>query len=289
MLKLKVWCKLFINENEYTVANDQYGRQLLLIVFAILSFVREFSSVVDMESLFSRKNDDYIPSPVAEGILWDDVFDVNDKTKNAVQKINSRYEEDLPESSDVFNHDRSVYTTNEYHELPFELVRLQDNYEDIMNFISIFNYFGQETYYTRGAFMHVVMSMQTCKNNKFTDIDASGYLDSFIENLADFILHHGKQKYAKRMLSALDKLQSNDVQLNELCSNVANSKEIVSMENNPNLYMKFILHAGKYFIVSIMREMSTLEALTGLTDAYKGIERSFKTISEFVQLRRTSF
>jgi len=88
----------------------------------------------------------------------------------------------------------------------------------INNYISLVNYYGVETYFTRGAYLDVVVNQQTCKNTNLTEIKKDDYLDSFIENCSDFILHDFKEKYKKRALSALsnalfnkDKKDKNDV------------------------------------------------------------------------------
>jgi hypothetical protein len=79
-----------------------------------------------------------------------------------------------------------------------------------LNKISFVNYYGSETYYTRGAFLDVVVNQQMCRKDSdrtnrvvLTDHD---YIDSFIENMSELIGHFGKQKYTKRALYALDNL-----------------------------------------------------------------------------------
>ncbi len=94
----------------------------------------------------------------------------------------------------------------DYGELPFELIRNSTKYGDLLNVISTFNFFGDETYFTRGAFMNVVFGLQTCKG-KFTDMTAHDYLDSFVENFADCIHHHFKPKYVLRMYTAINAIQ----------------------------------------------------------------------------------
>jgi len=73
-------------------------------------------------------------------------------------------------------------------------------------YISMVNYYGSETYYTRGAFLDVVVNQQTCKNNgiELTSVD---YVDSFIENVSDLMQKIHKEKYINRALFALNKLQ----------------------------------------------------------------------------------
>ena len=93
-----------------------------------------------------------------------------------------------------------------YIELPFELVKRVDSYSLLLNTISFFNYLGSETYYTRGAFMHVVFALQTCKGQFERKLTQSALMDSFVENLADCISHDFKRKYLVRMADAVSKL-----------------------------------------------------------------------------------
>ena len=77
------------------------------------------------------------------------------------------------------------------------------------NFVSFANYNGVETYFTRGAFLHIVVNMQMCKNNQ-KELALSGheYLDSFIENMSDLLHHYSKVKYYQRAKAALIRLKS---------------------------------------------------------------------------------
>ncbi|NDD52717.1 hypothetical protein EBZ39_02355 [bacterium] len=72
-------------------------------------------------------------------------------------------------------------------------------------YVSMVNYYGSETYFTRGAFLDVVVNQQTCKGDtlKLTEAD---YIDSFIENMADLMRSFHKEKYIGRAKLALDKL-----------------------------------------------------------------------------------
>ena len=67
-------------------------------------------------------------------------------------------------------------------------------------FVSLVNYFGHETYFTRGAFIDVVVNTQIC-GGKGVPLDESALIDSFIENYADFI-HSHNIKYLNRALGS---------------------------------------------------------------------------------------
>lgn len=108
------------------------------------------------------------------------------------------------------NNDNDDYNLSirfpEYNELMFNRVQETEKYTDLLNTISMFNFYGTETYFTRGAFLHVVFIMQTCATLKNSlKLDNSALFDSFTENYADF-LSHRKTKYLKRMLSALNSM-----------------------------------------------------------------------------------
>lgn len=77
-----------------------------------------------------------------------------------------------------------------------------------INYISLINYHGDETYFTRGAFLDIVVNSQMC-NKTQTQIPLlySDYMDSFIENLAELILHQ-KIKYIERAYKALKQIPS---------------------------------------------------------------------------------
>lgn len=93
-----------------------------------------------------------------------------------------------------------------YNRFPFS--RIQDQNEDyrtLTNLISAYNIYGNETYYSRGAFMHVVMNSQTCSRNK-VPLHRADFEDSFLENFADYLAHGFKTKYKDRMMDALDNI-----------------------------------------------------------------------------------
>lgn len=69
------------------------------------------------------------------------------------------------------------------------------------NFISFANYHGVETYIARGTFLDVVANQQMCKN--VLHITRDEYLDSYIENMANLIIHPTKIKYGARAQHAL--------------------------------------------------------------------------------------
>lgn len=78
----------------------------------------------------------------------------------------------------------------------------------VSNFISYVNYNGSETYLTNGAFLDVVVNNQMCRKKRedMIALDFNSYLDSFIENLSDLIVHYHKTKYLDRARDAFKKM-----------------------------------------------------------------------------------
>jgi hypothetical protein len=79
----------------------------------------------------------------------------------------------------------------------------------ISNYISFVNYNGSETYFTRGAFLQVVVNDQMCKDkdeSKKIILGDDDYIDSFIENMSELMIHYHKPKYIDRAKRALLRL-----------------------------------------------------------------------------------
>ena len=68
-------------------------------------------------------------------------------------------------------------------------------------FVSLVNYHGLETYFTRGAFIDVVVNQQMCRKMAVL-LGRGEYIDSFVENLSELITHPHKEKYLERALHA---------------------------------------------------------------------------------------
>jgi hypothetical protein len=73
------------------------------------------------------------------------------------------------------------------------------------DYISLSNVYADEAYYTRGAFMHVVVNTQMCKGDEKIKLDEHDLIHSIIENSA-FYIHAHKQKYINRIISAIGEL-----------------------------------------------------------------------------------
>ena len=133
---------------------------------------------------------------------------------------------DIPESIDILksykdsnvnkliNYSTSMinYLDNKTRGLSYEKVIL--NEEEIKNkynkinqfiaetdYISLANYYGIETYFSKGAFMHTVINLQMCTVSKI-NLSNNDYACSIVENAA-FYLHSHKEKYLIRINDAL--------------------------------------------------------------------------------------
>ena len=80
--------------------------------------------------------------------------------------------------------------------------KLLTGYND---YISLINFYGIETYFTRGAFLDIVVNGQMCKTDviELTEVD---YISSILENAGFFFNHNNKTKYFIRVNNTLKKL-----------------------------------------------------------------------------------
>lgn len=94
------------------------------------------------------------------------------------------------------------------------------------DYISLVNFYGIETYFTRGAFLDIVVNGQMCgsKSIELTDVD---YLCSILENAGFFFNHNNKTKYVVRVNKTLEKL----IDKNNLY-NIPEIKELDTIINN---------------------------------------------------------
>lgn len=78
-----------------------------------------------------------------------------------------------------------------------ELTKIQFENDNI----SLINFFGEETYFTRGAFLDTVVNSQICSNNNPLILSPEDYIASIIENSSFFFIHNNKTKYLKRAIT----------------------------------------------------------------------------------------
>ena len=85
-------------------------------------------------------------------------------------------------------------------------------YEDkllgLNEYISLTNFYGIETYFTRGAFLDTVVNGQMCKTDTVI-LSSVDYISSILENAGFFFLHNNKTKYFIRVYNSILKLVKN--------------------------------------------------------------------------------
>jgi hypothetical protein len=69
------------------------------------------------------------------------------------------------------------------------------------DYTSLLNFYGNETYFTRGAFLDIVINKQMCKNK--IQLEEVDYISSILENSGFFFLHSNKTKYFIRVFDTL--------------------------------------------------------------------------------------
>ncbi len=100
------------------------------------------------------------------------------------------------------------------------------------NYISFVNYNGSETYFTRGAFIDVVVNSQMC-SSEYIQLSPDEFFDSFIENIAELLTHFTKDKYINRAKISLPKLNldNHDKPLDLLNNNIDIQNKCKSKES----------------------------------------------------------
>lgn len=78
----------------------------------------------------------------------------------------------------------------------------------IHDFISVLNFYGTETYFTRGAFIDTVVNSQMCNNKIEIPLSEVDYITSILENSGFFFIHHDKTKYVIRVLNTFKLLMN---------------------------------------------------------------------------------
>lgn len=109
------------------------------------------------------------------------------------------------------NKDQELINYNKLFSEKFENGLLNE-YSNILlgtsDYTSLVNFYGSETYFTRGAFLDIVVNKQMCQNSiELQDID---YISSILENSGFFFLHNNKTKYFIRVVNTLDLLIQTD-------------------------------------------------------------------------------
>jgi hypothetical protein len=105
----------------------------------------------------------------------------------------------------------------------------------IHDYLSILNFYGNETYFTRGPFLDVVINNQTCKKD-IIPLDEIDYVTSILEN-AGFYFVHNKVKYMIRVYHSLQRLLTFSDYDNRLNQSHSYSS-FIKIINNSNINKK---------------------------------------------------
>jgi hypothetical protein len=74
------------------------------------------------------------------------------------------------------------------------------------DYISLLNFYGNETYFTRGTFLDIVINKQMCQKKvqrEEVQLEEVDYISSILENSGFFFLHNNKTKYFIRVFDTL--------------------------------------------------------------------------------------
>jgi hypothetical protein len=185
---------------------------------------------------------------------------VYDLLESTINKQETKYN-GIFESADAFLNEYDI-NMDLYDKIVLLLGEVSVKNEMYNNYISYVNYNGSETYFTRGAFLDVVVNQQMCGEEK-VPLSKHDYLDSFIENVADLMVHINKEKYTVRAQLALGKLipldgkygkvQSILVQIKDLQKKCKTTKTILECSNFliMHLCMTIISEVSEIFFDSI--------------------------------------
>lgn len=160
------------------------------------AYLRLLSFCYNHNDIFNFKNID-INNFYIKGLFE---YDKNPKQKaiEYIKKMNI-FEKSITTNTDIileqsYDIEKLITTNTNIKQLDY----IENIKQNIINSLSYMNYYGDETYFTQGAFMHVVGTMFYYKNesasNKIKILKPYYLIHSMIENLAYFIHAYEKNK-----------------------------------------------------------------------------------------------
>jgi hypothetical protein len=165
----------------------------------------------------------------------------------------------LKNKDESFNYDKILGYQN----------KIVNYYDDKLtgqnDYISLVNFYGIETYFTRGSFLDIVVNEQMCKNDVI-DLNESDLLSSILENVGFFFNNNNKTKYFIRVNNTIKKLINKNESYNideiKLLDDTLNNLRTIDSNgkiNYDNNYCKWIgkddfnlLNCEKYSIFNIL-------------------------------------
>jgi hypothetical protein len=140
--------------------------------------------------------------------------------------------------------------------------------------ISLINFFGEETYFTRGAFLDTVVNSQICSNKNIIKLNEKDYITSIIENASFFFIHNNKTKYLQRVIKSF-----------KILSNYGHNVDYKDLYNSYEFnYMNNIITKEEHTknIKDIKDFISNLKK-NSMNDMNNGFEELKTKIDKFVQ------
>ena len=140
---------------------------------------------------------------------------------------------------------------------------------DFANNRSMANIKGSETYFTRGAFMDVVLNQQLCPNNPIY-LDKDAFIDSFLENISDFCAHGKKEKYSKRAINAMEKV-SPEMAL-EIIELIEQDDNVILLEKVWEMVTQLV--DSYYTVEQIVRTLAVRTVPSSMEDLFTNFDSS---------------
>jgi len=143
---------------------------------------------------------------IQKNVNNNNILDITQETLIYLRNTNITYI-DLIENEDTHRKD---YKLNNFSSLLFT-----------NDYISLINFYGEETYFTRGAFLDTVVNSQMCKGSEpVIELYKEDYIASILENAGFFFLHNDKTKYLKRVKNSLILLIKNNKEYEYLLKSI---------------------------------------------------------------------
>jgi hypothetical protein len=144
-------------------------------------------------------------------------FYIFDQATYTLKFLLNQDEEQINESSIMSKAKQigSIYNTNiikSYKDNNIDKESINQNIDILIehDIIALVSFYGLETYYTRGAFLDIVVNQQMLSKQteyiiQLSDIE---YITSILENAGFYLVHNTKSKYIIRVVKTLKKLNS---------------------------------------------------------------------------------
>ena len=206
----KEFTNLFNDDSAVVFDTNIYGK-------AYISFIKDAYFTEELQDFYYMK-----PTPIDSQTTWSlikylsnlrDAFGeyiYNDMVSFMTKKIPQFYHLNVATKTMIYLRNKDSSKVNYDNLFNIEnafLKRYKDKLLGMSDYISLINFYGIETYFTRGAFMDTVVNNQMCKKDAIP-LNDSDYLASILENAGFFFLHNNKTKYIKRVQTSITNLIS---------------------------------------------------------------------------------